>query len=56
MFKLSKGAEYFGADCAVLAKTNEVRYDKAQSLMKKVLKMAHELGSTALWRWKVFRG
>jgi hypothetical protein len=42
LFKLPKGAEYFGADCAVLAKTGEERYEKAQALMQKVLKMAHE--------------
>ena len=36
------GAEYFGADCSVLAKTNEEKYDRAQALMGKVLQMAHE--------------
>ena len=42
LFKLPAGVEYFGADCSVLARTNEERYDKAQSLMQKVLHMAHE--------------
>lgn len=42
LFQLPQDAEYFGADCSVLAKTNEERYEKAQSLMKKVLNMAHD--------------
>ena len=42
LFSLPRGAEYFGADCALLARTNEERYDKAQALMKKVLAMAHD--------------
>jgi len=42
LFKLPPGVEYFGADCSILAKTNEERYEKAQSLMQKVLQMAHE--------------
>lgn len=41
-FNLPPDAEYFGADCSVLAKTNEERYEMAQNLMQKVLKMAHE--------------
>lgn len=42
LFKLPEGTEYFGADCTILAKTNEEHYKKAQSLMKGVLMMAHE--------------
>jgi hypothetical protein len=42
LFDLPDGKEYFGADCALLASTNEERYDLAQGLMKKVLAMAHE--------------
>ncbi len=42
LYDLPEGAEYFGADCAVTAKNNNERYDKAQALMKKVLEMAHE--------------
>lgn len=42
LFPLPEGVEYFGADCAVLAKTTEERYGMAQSLMQKVLGMAHE--------------
>ncbi|WP_353197116.1 hypothetical protein [Parapedobacter defluvii] len=41
LFQLPKGATYFGADCSVLAKTNEERYELAQSLMQNVLEMAH---------------
>lgn len=41
-FFSTRGVGYFGADCAVTAKTNEERYEKAQSLMQKVLAMAHE--------------
>ena len=44
LFKLPSNVEYFGADCSVLAKTNEERYQKAQSLMQKVLEMAHQRG------------
>src|SRR5690606_31915323 len=42
LFQLPAGVEYFGADCSVLAKTNEERYELAQSLMQNVLSMAHE--------------
>lgn len=42
LFELPEGAEYFGADAAVLPQSNEERYEHAQSLMKQVLKMAHE--------------
>ncbi len=42
LFDLPPGADYFGADCAVLPKSNEQRYDQAQQLMQQVLKMAHE--------------
>ncbi|MGK6350096.1 hypothetical protein [Parapedobacter sp. DT-150] len=42
LFRLRKGTEYFGADCSILAKTDEERYQRAQSLMQKVLKMAHQ--------------
>ena len=41
-FNLPSGIEYFGADCSVMAKTNEERYEKAQILMQKVLQMAHQ--------------
>ena len=44
LFELPKGVEYFGADGAVLAKTDEERYGNAQSLMQKVLRMAHDRG------------
>lgn len=44
LFKLPSHVEYFGADCTVLAKTNEERYQKAQGLMQKVLEMAHQRG------------
>lgn len=43
-FTLPEGAEYFGADNSITARTNEERYEKAQTLMKKVLAMAHERG------------
>ncbi len=36
------GRDFFGADCAVDARSNEERYQKAQALMKRVLVMAHE--------------
>ena len=42
LFNLPAGVEYFGADCSVLAKTNNERYEKAQLLMQKVLEMAHQ--------------
>lgn len=42
LFNLPEGAEYFGADCSVLAETNIERYDRAQNLMQKVLEMAHQ--------------
>lgn len=42
--KLFRGKGAFGADCAVRARTNEERYRKAQSLMRKVLDMAHARG------------
>ena len=44
LYSLPKGAEYFGADCAITAKNNADRYIKAQELMKKVLTMAHQRG------------
>jgi hypothetical protein len=42
LFDLPEGAEYFGSDAAVLPKTNEERYDQAQTLMQQVLSLAHE--------------
>ncbi len=36
------GDKYFGADCAINAISNEDRYEKAQSLMRRVMEMAHE--------------
>ncbi len=42
LFDLPPGAEYFGADAAVTAYTNEERYEQAQALMQDVMKMAHE--------------
>jgi hypothetical protein len=36
------GRDFFGADCAVDARSNEERYQKAQALMRRVLDMAHE--------------
>jgi len=42
LFRLPPGEEYFGANCAVTARTDEERYERAQELMKKVLVMAHE--------------
>jgi hypothetical protein len=44
LFHMESGAEYFGADCSVLANTNGERYEKSQKLMQKVLKMAHQRG------------
>jgi len=43
-FTLPKGAKAFGADCAVLAENNEDHYRRAQSLMRRVLEMAHARG------------
>jgi len=43
-FDLPAGTHAFGADCAVTAHSNEDRYRQAQSLMRKVIKMAHERG------------
>lgn len=42
LISLPGDSEYFGAGCAILARTNEERYELAQDLMKKVLAMAHE--------------
>ena len=44
LFKLPKGADYFGADNAITSQCSEERYDKAQELMKKLLAMAHQRG------------
>lgn len=44
LFDLPAGAEAFGADCAILARDNEDAYRRAQSLMQRVLAMAHERG------------
>ncbi|MBN2093117.1 hypothetical protein JW964_26070, partial [candidate division KSB1 bacterium] len=44
LFSLPRGAEYFGAENAILARTNEERYANAQKLMQKVLMMAQERG------------
>jgi len=41
--KLFPGDEkYFGADCAISAISNEERYEKAQSLMGRVMEMSHQ--------------
>jgi len=44
LFDLPFGARAFGADCAVKARSNEDRYSRAQSLMRKVVEMAHARG------------
>ena len=41
LFSLPPGVNAFGADCAVTACSNEDRYRQAQSLMRKVVEMAH---------------
>ncbi len=43
-FKLPAGAEAFGSDVSVTSKTPQEHYEKTQSLMREVLKMAHERG------------
>lgn len=43
-FKLPRGAKAFGADCAILARTNEERYQRAQELMRRVIGHAHKRG------------
>lgn len=44
LFSLPRGAEAFGADCAVEARSNEERYVQAQALVRKVVEMAHARG------------
>jgi hypothetical protein len=44
LFKLPPGATAFGADPAVLARTNEERYRNAQALMRRVIELAHARG------------
>jgi hypothetical protein len=44
LLNLPEGARAFGADCAVLARTNEERYARAQALMRRVLEMARARG------------
>ncbi|MHB8519713.1 MAG: hypothetical protein ACYDH9_03035 [Limisphaerales bacterium] len=44
LFRLPRGATAFGARCAVLARTNEERYERAQALMRRVNEMAHARG------------
>lgn len=44
LFKLPAGATAFGADAAVLARTNEERYRNAQGLMRRVIELAHARG------------
>ena len=44
LFPRPEGVDVFGAQCAVLARTNEERYQKAQALLKRVIEMAHERG------------
>jgi hypothetical protein len=46
-FSPPAGAEAFGADCAVTARSNEERYRNAQALMRKVVEMAHARGIQA---------
>lgn len=44
LFPLQHGAKAFGARCAVLARTNEERYERAQALLRRVIEMAHARG------------
>ena len=44
LFALPAGAEAFGADCAVTARSNDERYRNAQALMRRVVEMAHARG------------
>lgn len=44
LFPLPPGAEAFGADCAVTARSNEEHYRQAQALMGRVIEMAHARG------------
>jgi hypothetical protein len=44
LFQLPTGAEAFGAKCAVTAQSNEQRYERAQHLMRTVIRMAHDRG------------
>jgi hypothetical protein len=44
LFPIPPGAEAFGADCMLTARSNSERYQKAQTLMRRVLQMAHERG------------
>lgn len=44
LFSLPAGAEAFGADGAVTARSNEERYRNAQTLMRRVVELAHARG------------
>jgi hypothetical protein len=44
LFKLPEGAQAFGADAAITARSNEERYKNAHDLMRSVLTMAHQRG------------
>ena len=44
LFKLPRGTKAFGAECALLARDNRDRYDRAQGLMRRVIQMAHARG------------
>jgi len=43
-FDLPEGARAFGSRCALLAKDTQDHYDRAQTLMRRVIEMAHERG------------
>lgn len=43
-FPVPEFAQAFGARCAVLARTNDLRYSLAQSLMSRVIDLAHQRG------------
>ena len=44
LFKLPRGAAAFGARCAVLARNKQEHYQRAQNLMRRVIRMAHQRG------------
>jgi hypothetical protein len=44
LFRLPGGSKAFGAECAVLARNNRDRYERAQKLMRRVIQMAHQRG------------
>lgn len=44
MFPAQPGSQAFGSRAAVLARTNQERYQRAQALIRRVVEMAHERG------------